>query len=103
MVYYLAYQDYIAKELCVQKDNQQGCNGKCYLVKKLSEKSSTKKTPIQHNLDDNFRFPINLDLPKDILTLEPIFLIKNERVKDSYLFSFSDPFLDIEIPPPKLA
>ena len=24
MVYYFAYQDYIAKELCVQKDDQQG-------------------------------------------------------------------------------
>ena len=30
-------QDFIAKTLCIQKEEQKGCNGKCYLNKQLNE------------------------------------------------------------------
>src|SRR5690606_42097723 len=46
---FLANQDFIAKTLCIQKDNQQGCNGKCQLVKHLSETNpyTNSQTPVQ--------------------------------------------------------
>jgi hypothetical protein len=46
---FLVNQDFIAKTLCIQKDNQQGCNGKCHLAKQLSESNpeSNNQTPLQ--------------------------------------------------------
>lgn len=32
---FVVNQDLIAKTLCVQKDDQKGCNGKCHLAKQL--------------------------------------------------------------------
>lgn len=34
---FIVNQDFIAKTLCVQKENQQGCNGKCHLMKELNK------------------------------------------------------------------
>jgi len=44
-------QDFIAKTLCVQKEEQKGCNGKCHLRKELSENNnnSNSETPIQES------------------------------------------------------
>ncbi len=39
-------QDFIAKTLCVQKENQQGCNGKCQLMKTLNDSNPDSKTTI---------------------------------------------------------
>lgn len=44
--YFIVNQDFIARTLCIQKDNQQGCNGKCYLMKEL-EKNDPESFPIQ--------------------------------------------------------
>lgn len=40
-------QDFIAKTLCIQKDNQQGCHGKCQLTKELTINNidSTSEAP----------------------------------------------------------
>lgn len=48
---FIANQDFIAKTLCIQKDNQQGCNGKCQLKKQLAqnEPNSDSKTPLQES------------------------------------------------------
>ncbi|MGB1311990.1 MAG: hypothetical protein ACPG54_00015 [Bizionia paragorgiae] len=42
-------QDFIAKTLCIQKKDQQGCNGKCQLRKELveSQSSTNTETPLQ--------------------------------------------------------
>ncbi|MCH4553959.1 hypothetical protein [Aestuariibaculum lutulentum] len=51
MVDFVANQDFIAKTLCIQKDNQQGCNGKCHLQKQLAknETGPDKNIPQQEN------------------------------------------------------
>ena len=48
---FLINQDTIAKTLCVQKEEQKGCNGKCQLVKELNLNSNTtnKEVPLQNN------------------------------------------------------
>ncbi|MBR9757595.1 MAG: hypothetical protein GYB39_05900 [Algicola sp.] len=44
---FIINQDVIAKTLCVQKDAQKGCYGKCQLNKTLSQANdSQKETPI---------------------------------------------------------
>ena len=45
---FVVNQDFIAKTLCIQKDNQKGCNGKCHLAKQL----------VQNNTDSNSDAPL---------------------------------------------
>ncbi|WP_043706555.1 hypothetical protein [Tenacibaculum ovolyticum] len=101
VAYYISYQDYIIKELCVQKENQQGCNGKCYLMKKLTNEASDNNanTPPKNDkkLIENFVFLLakntlvnfkcvsDLDIKK--ITYQQVF-------KDSL-------FIEKETPPPK--
>ena len=33
---FIVNQDFIANTLCIQKEDQQGCNGKCHLKKQLA-------------------------------------------------------------------
>ncbi len=58
VVDFLIHQDYIAKNLCVQKDNQQGCNGKCHLHKVLEENKANDSNSPQENAP---RFVVKFD------------------------------------------
>lgn len=41
---YIIYEDYIAEFLCINKDKiELQCNGKCYLMQRLSEQNEQKK------------------------------------------------------------
>ncbi|WP_246139840.1 hypothetical protein [Flagellimonas hymeniacidonis] len=41
---YVIYEDYIAEFLCINKDKVElQCNGKCYLMQRLSEQNDEKK------------------------------------------------------------
>ena len=48
---FIINQDFIAKTLCIQKENQQGCHGKCHLKKQLVENNpdSGNQLPSQEN------------------------------------------------------
>jgi len=47
MIDFSINQAVIAKTLCVQKEDQQGCNGKCQLVKSLkTDLNQNTETPI---------------------------------------------------------
>ena len=48
---FLANQDFIAKTLCIQKEDQQGCNGKCHLKNQLAQNESgtDSKMPVQES------------------------------------------------------
>lgn len=60
-------QDFIAKTLCIQKENQKGCNGKCHLKKQLAENntSSSSEFPAQENKRT---------------TLDTFYLVSNETI-----------------------
>lgn len=101
MVYYITYQDYIIKELCIQKEDQQGCNGKCYLMKKLTNKVSDNNTttPPQDDkkLIENLIFLFSKNSPINFIYISDLELKKiayKEKLKDSFL-------LKKETPPPK--
>lgn len=97
---FLANQSYIAKVLCIQKENQLGCNGKCYLAKQISlshEQQSDKEIPSERKLVlDVFYLTSNSSNPKEQIstadTQLSIKMYKNNYVQSSYL--------DIETPPP---
>ncbi|WP_298550137.1 hypothetical protein [uncultured Algibacter sp.] len=48
---FVVNQDFIAKTLCIQKENQKGCNGKCHLKKQLAKNNSdtSSEFPTQEN------------------------------------------------------
>ncbi len=101
-MYFFAYQDYIIKELCVQKDNQQGCNGKCYLMKQLDPVVLKKDTPAsQPESEKEFRGSFILYFTKsDLLSFENAFFVK----KENYNFFIKKPLsisFEKETPPPE--
>ncbi len=43
---FVVNQATIAKNFCIQKDNQQGCNGKCQLTKQIKESTPDSNTDV---------------------------------------------------------
>jgi len=43
---FLVNQAVIAKNFCIQKDNQQGCNGKCQLTKEIKQSTPESNTEL---------------------------------------------------------
>ena len=95
---YMLNKDYIAKELCKQKDDKQNtCNGKCHLRTQLEifneEAPNDKK---------------NLKLEKtEILFIEEFnaynfahFVINTKQLTSFYLVKSYDSILNIPYPPP---
>lgn len=97
---FLVNQDFIAKTLCIQKDNQQGCNGKCQLSKQLSESNpeSNNQTPLL----EGKRIALDLFCVSSINTIET----NNIQYKlPQVLLTHKSPkivktYLDIDTPPP---
>ena len=96
-------QDFIAKTLCIQKDAQKGCNGKCQLRKELSDTNSSSKSdnPIQ----ENKRMALDLFCISNINTVTtaslPIYVNKVNSISISpRIFKM---FLEIDTPPPKFS
>jgi hypothetical protein len=48
---FIVNQELIAKTLCIQKEDQQGCNGKCHLKNQLAQNNSdsNNSSPLQKN------------------------------------------------------
>ncbi|MFL0353647.1 hypothetical protein [Xanthomarina sp. GH4-25] len=97
---FLVNQDFIAKTLCIQKDNQQGCNGKCQLKKQLSENNSetNSKIPAQ----ESKRISLDVFCVSNINILEIQF---SEYKLPQVLLSHMSPkivktYFDIDTPPP---
>ncbi|TYA55928.1 hypothetical protein [Formosa maritima] len=97
---FLVNQDFITKTLCIQKDNQQGCNGKCHLSKQLSDSNpeSNSQTPLQESkriaLDVFCVSNINVFETQYIKFKLPQVLITHKSPK------IAKAYLDIDTPPP---
>lgn len=102
-VYFITYQDYIVKELCVQKDNQQGCEGKCYLMSKLNNTvtDNNATVPVQNENDFRGNFIFFLSKKSEIaFSLESTYIQKD--FSDQFLLKQSL-YIDKETPPPKFS
>ena len=97
-------QDFIAKTLCIQKDDQKGCNGKCHLAKQL----------VQSNTDSGSDAP----LPNTDRTRLDVFVIYEttnhtiadfsqlSRFQNNPYYRIKQPvsgFYSIHTPPPDLS
>lgn len=97
-------QDFIAKTLCIQKEEQKGCNGKCQLRKEL----------VENNIEANSDAPV----PSTNRTRLDVFVISEINLNTNLLdidykskrfsidlrpFKPISKFYDIETPPPYLS
>ncbi|EGV43959.1 hypothetical protein BZARG_1496 [Bizionia argentinensis JUB59] len=97
-------QDFIAKTLCIQKDDQQGCNGKCQLKTELAknETGTEGNSPIQnivkrHSLDVFFVSDVNRILE------QPLSGDRSTISIYSYTPKLHRQVLFVETPPPDLS
>ncbi len=93
-------QDFIAKTLCIQKDNQQGCNGKCHLKKELQKTSSNPNS--DKSLPENKRQSLDVFYVSDINYLKKQ-LVRLQLEKNLTCFNLpkiNKTYLDIDTPPP---
>lgn len=97
---FLINQDFIAKTLCIQKEEQNGCNGKCQLRKQLAENdnSSDNKAPLQ----TNERMSLDVFCLSSINTVKPPFVLHVQlpSVEDSTSGVLISRYLEIDTPPP---
>lgn len=100
---YLANQDFIAKTLCIQKDDQQGCNGKCHLKKQLAQNESgtNGKAPVQ----ESKRVVLDVYFVSDVNAVEAQFISfhinKNKVFYQTPIIT--ETYLSIDTPPPNFA
>ena len=100
---FVVNQDFIAKTLCIQKENQQGCNGKCQLRKDLKENTSESNS--ENPIQESKRVALDIFCLSDINTIEAEFIlaflskeksiIKTPRIHKMYL--------EIDTPPPNFS
>ena len=99
---FIANQDFIAKTLCIQKDDQQGCNGKCQLKKQLSQNESGTdgKAPVQ----ENKRVVLDVYFLSNINSVNTQFT--SSHINKSKVFYqspiFSEVMLSVDTPPPNI-
>ncbi|WP_250434397.1 hypothetical protein [Hanstruepera flava] len=99
---FLANQEFIAKTLCIQKDNQQGCNGKCQLKKQLAqnETGTDGKAPVQ----ENKRQVLDVFFITDINSVDAQFI--SFYINKSKVFYqthiISETTLSVDTPPPNV-
>ena len=97
---FMVNQATIAKNFCVQKENQQGCNGKCHLGKQLKQSTpeSNSDMPSQEikrmSLDAFCLYTINS--PQTTLAYHQTI----QNISTSYSHNIIRTYLDIDTPPP---
>lgn len=99
---FIINQDFIAKTLCIQKDEQKGCNGKCQLTKEL----------VQNNSDSNSDTPLSSSRTQlDVFVVTTILHNIEDNIQISTLQNTIDyrlratrsGFFAIDTPPPNLS
>ncbi|WP_178987273.1 hypothetical protein [Winogradskyella schleiferi] len=70
---FLINQDFIAKTLCIQKEEQKGCNGKCHLTKQLVKNNTASNSDTPMPTTDRTRL--------DVFVVNAI---ANHKVEDFY-------------------
>ncbi len=97
---FVVNQDFIAKTLCIQKEDQKGCQGKCHLRKELKENASNSNSnvPIQESkrlvLDVFYLSDISIIKVNDliILDIKKAIIARTSKIIKMYL--------EVDTPPP---
>ena len=100
---FVVNQDLIAKTLCIQKEDQKGCNGKCQLRKELNTNTSNSNSDLPYQ--ESKRLALDVFYLSDISTIEvnnlvsvilkPKIITKSPKIIKMYL--------EIDTPPPNFS
>ncbi|WP_422106199.1 hypothetical protein [Winogradskyella sp.] len=95
-------QDIIAKTLCIQKEAQKGCLGKCQLRKELAKNNSTSDSDSPFNTVE--RMQLDQFLAYDLISLKNHFQSVESTSINIILRkrSTSQGFFEVDTPPPNL-
>ncbi|MGV8815271.1 MAG: hypothetical protein ACOH2D_14300 [Gelidibacter sp.] len=100
---FVANQAVIAKNFCIQKDNQQGCNGKCQLTKQLKQSTPESNTDVP--AQETRRMSLDVFCLFDIEVVETpnnsVATIQNNSF--GYLQRVIIQYQDIDTPPPNFS
>lgn len=100
---FVANQAEITKNLCIQKDNQQGCNGKCQLTKQLIESTPDSNTDLP--AQETRRMSLDAFCLYDIKVIQTqndvVIKIQNDtfEITERIIHRYTD----IETPPPNFS
>ena len=97
---FLANQAMIAKNFCIQKDDQQGCNGKCQLTKQI--KQSTPESNADLPVQETRRMSLDAFCLYDIEVSETQNKAMDSLQNNSFGYTqrLFDRYQDIDTPPP---
>ena len=100
---FVVNQDFIAKTLCIQKEKQQGCNGKCQLRKELKESNSDSSSDLPFQESKRMSLDVfcifnksELEIPFIVIDLSQIETLYNTR-------RITKMYLEIDTPPPNFS
>ena len=96
-------QAVIAKNFCVQKDNQQGCNGKCHLSQQIKQSTPESNTDLPTH--ETRRMSLDAFCLFDLKVSE-IQIFNTATVQKNsfgYLQRKSGRYYDIDTPPPNFS
>ncbi len=101
---FIINQDFIAKTLCIQKDEQKGCHGKCQLSKELS-KSETGSNNSENPLQESKRMALDAFCLSAISKVENAFVFLSPLTLNTTLKTpkINKMYLDIDTPPPNFS
>ncbi len=101
---FIVNQDFIAKTLCIQKEEQKGCNGKCQLRKELSESNPDSNNP-DNPLQESKRISLDAFCLSTISKVENAFVSLNTlKLKTTFKTpKINKMYLDIDTPPPNFS
>lgn len=97
-------QDFIAKTLCIQKEEQKGCMGKCQLKKELvkNNTNSNQDAPVPNT--NKTRLDVFVISDKSLnIDFSDFNLQSNHFNTDLRRFQPLSKFYDIDTPPPNLS
>ncbi len=101
---FIVNQDFIAKTLCIQKEEQKGCNGKCQLRKELSENNSDANNS-DNPLQESKRMVLDAFCLSTISNVESTF-VSLHILKLNTTFKtpkINNMYLEIDTPPPNFS
>ncbi|MGB1308352.1 MAG: hypothetical protein ACPG6B_05545, partial [Oceanihabitans sp.] len=98
---FVVNQEFIAKTLCIQKEAQKGCNGKCQLRKELT-KNTNNKNNSEAPLQESKRISLDVFCVSAIHDFEVVFASKKnpKKIFAPQTLKIKKMYLEIDTPPP---
>ena len=101
---FVVNQDFIAKTLCIQKDDQKGCNGKCHLAKQLAQSNTSNNSDAPLPTTDRTRLDVFVIYENTNHTIDNFSQLS--RFQNNTHYRIKQPvsgFYSIHTPPPDLS